>query len=151
MAVVKSDPLGELRLMQEEMNRLFNLSRARLCGEPLEEGGWQPPTDIYEDECRVVVKMELPEMDQEDIQVRLEEDRLVVEGERRFEGEDRRRNYARIERSYGHFRRAFALPDIVRAEAIHASCERGVLTITLPKRDGGGQIEVKGGGDEDKG
>lgn len=134
MAMVKKDPLGELRMMQDEMNRLFNLSRSRLCGEPLEEGVWQPPTDIFEDDSEVVVKMELPEVDQEDIEVRLEEDRLVIEGERKLEREERRQNYHRIERCYGPFRRTFALPATIDQKGISASCERGVLKIVLPKK-----------------
>lgn len=143
MAMVKRDPLGELRNMQEEMNRLFELSRARLCGEPLEEGVWQPPTDIYEDDREVVVKMELPEVDQEDINVRLEENRLIVQGERRLDREERKQNYFRIERAYGAFRRAFALPGDIDQDGIAASCERGVLKIVIPKKEGGGrQIEV---------
>lgn len=137
MAMVKRDPLGELRTMQEEMNRLFNLSRARLCNEPLEDGLWQPPTDIYEDQDEIVVKMELPEVDQEDIDVSLDEDRLVIQGERKLEGEERRQNYFRIERAYGPFRRAFALPAEVDRDRIAASCERGVLKIVLPKKESG--------------
>lgn len=143
MAMVKKDPLGELQTMQEEMNRLFELSRSRLCGEPLEEGVWQPPTDIYEDDREVVVKMELPEVDQDDIDVRLEENRLIVQGERRLEREERQQNYFRIERAYGAFRRAFVLPGDIDHDRICASCERGVLKIVLPKREHvGRQIEI---------
>jgi HSP20 family protein len=144
MAMVKRDPLGELRTMQDEMNRLFNLSRARLCSEPLEDGFWQPPTDIYEDKDEIVVKMDLPEVDQEDIDVSLEDNRLVVQGERKLEGEERRQNYFRIERAYGPFRRSFALPADIDQDRIAAVCERGVLKIVLPKKESGEprQIDV---------
>lgn len=145
MAMVKKDPLGELRTMQEEMNRLFDLSRARLCNEPLEDGLWQPPTDIYEDRNEIVVKMELPEVDQEDIDVSLEENRLIIQGERRQE--ERRQNYFRIERAYGPFRRAFVLPADIDQDRIAAVCERGVLKIVLPKKEGEEARRIENGTD----
>ena len=110
MGMVKWDPLQELGAMQERMNRLFELSRGRVYGTPLAAGAWQPTVDIYEDDAEVVVKMELPEVDQKDVDVRSEEQTLVIEGERRLEREEARHNYLRIERSYGPFRRTFSLP-----------------------------------------
>ena len=102
MAIVKWDPLRELQLMQEQMNRLFELSRERSLGEPLlEEGIWQPPVDIYEDDQEVVVKMEVPEVEQKDIDVQIEDDLLVIRGERKLEREEKKHNYHRIERCYG--------------------------------------------------
>ena len=145
MAIVKWDPLRELRIMQEQMNRLFEQSRDHNVGEPFEEGGWMPPVDIYEDEGEVVVKMELPEVDQEDIAVQIEGNSLIISGERRLEREASKQNYHRIERGYGSFRRIFALPAGVDPEQTLASCDRGILRVVLPKFDKGAarQITVK--------
>lgn len=149
MATMKPNPLRELLNMQEEMNRLFDLSRSRMLGEPLEEGLWQPPVDLYEDDREVVVKMEVPEVDQEDIQVSIEEGNLIVAGVRQLEREERKQNYHRIERSYGHFRRVFALPATVDHDRVSAACDRGVLKIVLPKKGAGGPREIEIGDDDE--
>jgi HSP20 family protein len=127
------EPLAELRIMQEQMNRLFELTRARLCGESSDQGVWQPPVDIFESEREVVVKMELPEVRQEDIEVHLAEGVLTIHGERRLDRADEQHSYHRIERSYGPFRRSFAIPEQVAEEQIEISCAEGVLKIILPK------------------
>ncbi len=145
MAIVKWDPLRELRIMQEQMNRLFEQSRERNAGEPFEEGGWMPPVDIYEDAAEVVVKMELPEVAPEDIEVQIEGNNLIISGERKLEREGSKQNYHRIERGYGRFRRTFSLPSGVASEGTRASCESGVLKVVLPKLDEAAprQITVK--------
>ena len=135
MAMIKWDPLRELQNMQEEMNRLFELSRSRMFGEPLEEGLWRPQVDIYEDEGQVVVKMEAPEVDLKDITVTVEENRLCIEGVRHLEGKNEQTAYLRLERSYGPFRRLFDLPAAIDRDGIATSCDRGVLRIVLPKKE----------------
>ena len=143
MAIVKWDPLRELRAMQEQMNRLFEMSRDRTFGEPFEQGLWQPPVDIYEDDSEVVVKMEVPEIDQKDIDVHVEENTLIIQGERKLEREEKKQNYHRIERCYGTFRRSFSLPASVDQERISATCERGVLKLVLPKRTAARQRQIE--------
>ena len=133
MTMIKWDPLRELRIMQEQMNRLFERSREENANEPFEEGGWTPPVDIYEDAAEVVVKMELPEVEQEEIAVQIEGNSLVISGERKLERADERQNYHRVERGYGSFRRTFALPEGVDPEQTRASCEGGILKVVLPK------------------
>jgi len=147
MAIVKWDPLRELKMMQDQMNRQFDVSRQFAFGEPFEQGTWQPAVDIYEDDHEVVVKMEVPEVDQQDINVHIEDQTLIIRGERKLEKEEKRQNYHRIERSYGKFRRSFALPASVDQERTTASCEKGVLKVVLPKKTGElpKQIEVKVG------
>jgi HSP20 family protein len=127
------EPLTELRMMQEQMNRLFDLTRARLCGEPFDQGVWQPPVDIFENEGEVVVKMDLPEVHQDDIKVHLAKGMLTIEGERRLERPDEKHSYHRIERNYGTFRRSFAVQSSIAEEQITVACEEGVLKIVLPK------------------
>ncbi|OHB25527.1 MAG: molecular chaperone [Desulfuromonadaceae bacterium GWC2_58_13] len=144
MAIVKWDPWPELRAMQDQMTRLLEMSQDRVAGEPFEQGLWQPPVDIYEDDREVVVKMEIPEVEQEDIDVQIEDYTLIIQGERRLEKEENKQNYQRIERGYGSFRRVFSLPTAVDAEHTRARCDKGVLKIVLPKKNQGKprQIEI---------
>jgi HSP20 family protein len=137
MTIVKWDPWPELRAMQEQMTRLLDMSKDRVAGEPFEQGLWQPPVDIYEDEDELVVKMEVPEVEQEDIDVQIEDHTLIIQGVRRLEREEKKPNYQRIERSYGNFRRVFSLPSSVDSERTSARCEKGVLKIVLPKKEQG--------------
>lgn len=136
MALVKYNPLRELRSMQEQMNRLLNISwNHDLTGEDLREGLWQPPVDIYETEDTIVIKAELPDVDQKDIEVRIEDNTLTLKGERKHEGEVKKENYHRIERYFGSFQRSFSLPTNIQQDNVSAACDKGVLTITLPKKE----------------
>lgn len=136
MALVKYNPLRELRTMQEQMNRLLNLSwNHDISGEEMKEGIWQPPVDIYETEDSIVIKAELPDVEQKDIDVRIEDNTLTLKGERKHESEVKKENYHRIERYYGSFQRSFSLPATIDQEKVLASCEKGVLTISLPKKE----------------
>ena len=136
MALVKYNPLRELRTMQEQMNRLLNLSwNHELGGEDIKEGIWQPAVDIYETEESIVIKAELPDVDQKDIEVRIEDNTLTLKGERKHESDVKKENYHRIERYFGTFQRSFSLPATIRQENVSAICEKGVLTITLPKKE----------------
>ncbi len=136
MALVKYNPLRELKSMQDQMNRLLNLSwNHDLPNEDIKEGLWQPPVDIYETVDSIVIKAELPDVDQKDIEVRIEDGTLILRGERKHEDEVKKENYHRIERYFGSFQRSFSLPTTVDQEQVEASCDKGVLTITLPKRE----------------
>jgi HSP20 family protein len=133
MAIVKYNPLSELRSMQDKMNRLLDMAWTREVGEEIREGVWHPPADIYEDEAAVTIKVELPDMEQKDIEIRVEESTLTIRGERRHGKEIRKENFHRIERYFGPFQRSFSLPPDLDSERINASCDCGVLTITVPK------------------
>ena len=133
MAIVKYNPLSELRSMQDKMNRLLDMAWTREVGEEIREGVWHPPADIYEDEAAVTIKVELPDMEQKDIEIRVEENTLTIRGERRHGKEIRKENFHRIERYFGPFQRSFSLPPDLDSERINASCDCGVLTITVPK------------------
>lgn len=136
MALVKYNPLRELRSMQDQMNRLLNLSwNHDLPGEDIKEGIWQPAVDIYETGDSIVIKAELPDVDQKDIDVRIEDNTLILRGERKHEDEVKKENYHRIERYFGTFQRSFTLPATINQEKVEANCEKGVLTITLPKKE----------------
>ncbi len=135
MALVRWDPFKDLLTLQEEFNRFFEDQLAkRIGGEELASTSWVPPVDIYEDENNIVVKADLPGMDQKDIEVKVENNTLIIKGEKKFEDEEKKENYHRIERFYGAFQRAFTLPDTVDVEKIKANYKNGVLEITVPKK-----------------
>jgi HSP20 family protein len=96
---------------------------------------WNPSVDIFETENDVVVKAELPGMDPKSIDVRLENNVLLLKGERHFEKETKEENYHRVEREYGSFSRAFSLPMAVKEEKITAEYKDGILKIVLPKKE----------------
>ena len=135
MALVRYNPFRDLRTIQEQMNRLIDLAWNRESGEDIREGAWQPPVDIYEDENSVIIKAELPDVDLKDIQVKIEDNTLMLRGERRQDQTVKKENYHRIERFYGSFQRSFALPLTIDRENVRATCEKGVLTIVLPKKE----------------
>ena len=140
MAVVKWDPLScgplrELSAMQDRMNRLFKVAvgRASAIKEELEEGVWTPPVDIYETAEDLVIKAELPGLSTEDVNVRVDDNVLTLTGERKREAGVGREEYHLTERSYGHFRRSFVLPNNVDREKVQATFKDGVLLIVIPK------------------
>ncbi len=134
MAIVKYNPFRELRTMQDQMNRMLDMAWNREFGEELKEGVWQPPVDIYEDEQSVIIKAEVPDVDQKDIEVKIENNTLTLKGERKHSSEIKKENYYRVERYFGQFQRTFSLPQSINQEKVQATCEKGILTIILPKR-----------------
>jgi HSP20 family protein len=143
MAIVKYNPLRELQSMQEQMNRLLDLAWEREPGEELREGVWHPLVDIMENGDAVVIKVELPGVDQKDIEVRIDETTLTIRGERKQDADIRKENFLRIERYYGPFQRSFSLPQSIDLENVKAACDKGVLTITMPKKEVTTPMQVK--------
>lgn len=135
MGIVKYTPFRDLQTMQDQMNRLLDMAWNRNIGEEIREGVWQPAVDIYEDEDSVVIQAEVPDIDQKDIEVKIEDNTLTLRGERKHNREVKKENYHRVERYYGQFQRSFALPHTIDQEKVRANCDKGVLTITLPKRE----------------
>lgn len=136
MTLQRFDPFRELFNLQHRMGRLFDESgRPRFVENEEAAATWSPAVDIYETQQEIVVKAELPDLKQEDIQVSVDNDRLSIRGERKFESEVKRENYHRVERSYGTFSRSFSLPPTVDQEKIRADYKNGVLTVNLPKRE----------------
>jgi HSP20 family protein len=141
MAITRFDPFRELTTLQDRMNRLFQDSMAspgsaisRSGEESLMGGSFIPSVDVYEDDNSIILKMEVPGVDQKDIDVRVENNLLTVQGERKFEKEEKEENFQRIERRYGRFSRSFTLPNSVDSEHVQADYENGVLKIKLTKR-----------------
>ena len=97
-------------------------------------GTFAPAVDVYEDEHNLVLKLEAPGVNDEDLNVSLENNTLTVRGERKFENEEKKENFHRIERQYGVFTRTFRLPNTVDTEKVEAGYDKGILKITLAKR-----------------
>lgn len=133
MAIVKYNQLRELRTIQEQMSRMLDMAWNREFGEELKEGIWQPPVDIYEDEHSVVIKAEVPDVEQKDIDIRIENNTLTLRGERKHSSDVKKENYYRVERYFGQFQRSFSLPHSIDQDKVQASYDKGILTIILPK------------------
>ena len=128
------DPFREFTTLQDRMNRLFRDSFSEGREEALTTTSFAPPVDVYEDEHSVTLKIEVPGIEEKDIDVRVENNTLTVHGERRFEKEEKEENFRRVERQYGSFTRSFTLPNTVDAEQIIANYDKGVLKIQLAKK-----------------
>jgi HSP20 family protein len=132
------EPLHEFSPMQDRMNRMNRLFREAYSPEIPEEAltttSFAPPVDIYEDEHTITLKLEVPGIDEKDIDVRIENNTLVVHGERKIEKEEKEENFRRIERQYGSFTRSFTLPNSVDTGQVNAHYDKGVLKISLAKK-----------------
>ena len=124
------EPFREFSTLQDRMNRLLRESFEGQ-DQALSTSSFAPAVDVYEDEHQVTLKIEVPGIDEKDIDVRVENNTLTVTGERKIEKEE---NYRRVERQYGSFTRTFTLPPTVDNEQVSANYEKGVLKIALPKK-----------------
>ena len=136
MTLTKWDPFKDLLTLQDRMNRLFDESvrNVKPGDEALSSAIWSPAVDIYETDDEVVVKAELPEINQKDIDIQIENNTVTLRGERKFNKETKKENFHRIERAYGPFSRSFSLPGTVDQEKISADYKDGILKISMPKR-----------------
>ena len=133
--VTRWDPFRELVTLQDRMNRLLRDSRgSEGQDESLTSTAFAPPVDVYEDEHGVTLKIEVPGIEEKDIDVRIENNTLTVHGERKFEKEEKEENYRRVERQYGSFTRTFTLPNTVDQESVQANYDKGVLKVKLAKK-----------------
>jgi HSP20 family protein len=132
------EPLREFSAMQDRINRMNRLflesSRPEVPEEALTTTSYAPPVDIYEDERNITLKLEVPGIDEKDIDVRIENTTMTVHGERKIEKEEKEENFRRVERQYGEFTRSFTLPSSVDLAQVSAHYDKGVLKINLPKK-----------------
>jgi HSP20 family protein len=132
MAITRWDPLREVVALQNRVNSLFrDLNEADA---PVAAASFAPAVDIYEDAEKIVLKLEVPGIEEKDLDIRVENHTLTVKGERKFEAEEKEQNFHRIERRYGSFFRAFTLPTTVDTENVQASYNAGVLKLELAKK-----------------
>src|SRR5437879_11566558 len=129
------DPFREFTTLQERMNRLVRDQYRAEGGseESLTTTNFAPPVDVYEDEHSITLKIEVPGIDEKDIDVRIENNTLTVHGERKFEKEEKEENFRRVERQYGSFTRSFTLPNSVDPGQVSADYDKGGRKINLPK------------------
>ena len=149
--ITRWDPFREFTTVQDRLNRLFRESYGpEGREESLATSSFAPPVDVYEDEHNVALKLEVPGIDEKDIDVRIENNVLTVHGERKIEKEEKEENFRRVERQYGSFTRTFALPTTVDAEKVAANYDKGILKIVLPKKAEAKpkQIKVNVGGEK---
>ena len=132
------EPFRDLATMQDRMNRMNRLFRETYSPEEPEEAltttSFAPPVNIYEDEHNITLKLEVPGIDERDIDVRVENTTLTVHGERKIEKEEKEENFRRVERQYGSFTRSFTLPSSVDSGQVSADYDKGVLKIKLAKK-----------------
>jgi HSP20 family protein len=129
--------------LQDQVNRLFEDTFTRDRSGQADLATWAPAVDIYETENELVVKADLPDLQEKDIDVRVENNTLTIRGERKFEKEVNEDNYLRIERAYGSFMRSFSLPNTVKTEGIHADYRNGALTVRMSKREESKPKQIK--------
>jgi HSP20 family protein len=132
--ITRFDPFREYATLQNRMNRLFRDSQGPEGQETLTTTAFAPPVDVYEDEHGVTLSIEVPGIDEKDINVRVENNTLTVTGERKFEKEEKEENFRRVERQYGSFTRTFTLPTTIDHENIQAEYDKGVLKVKLAKK-----------------
>ena len=129
------EPFREFNTLQDRINRVFRESYSGAGqDDALTTSSFAPAVDVYEDEHKVALKIEVPGIDEKDIDVRVENNTLTVHGERKIEKEEKEENYRRVERQYGSFTRTFTLPTTVDTEKVSATYDKGVLKIALPKK-----------------
>ncbi len=141
--ITRWDPFRGLSALQEQMNRLFDDTVFRGRTDQGAITTWAPPVDIYETEQELVVKADLPDLNEKDLDIRVENNMLTVRGERKFENNISEDNYLRVERAYGAFTRSFSLPNTVNTDAIQAEYRNGVLTVRMPKREESKPKQIK--------
>ena len=132
--ITRWDPFREMTTLQDRMNRLFNDQFGAMTRDEALTGSFVPPVDVYEDENTIQVRLEVPGIDEKDIDIRMENNVLTVRGERKFEKDEKEENFHRVERRYGSFTRSFTLPSTVNSDDVQADYDKGVLTIRLAKR-----------------
>ncbi len=127
-------PFRGAATLQEQISRMFGEGIGH-AGEESNLTPWAPAVDIYETENELVVKADLPDVNPQNLDIRVENNILTIRGERKFESNVREENYLRVERAYGSFSRSFSLANSVKSDAIKADYQNGVLTLSLPKRE----------------
>jgi HSP20 family protein len=153
MALIRWDPVRELDSLQGDMNRLFDRF---FEGRPPNGGSvrrWIPPMDLVENEQSLVLRADLPGMNEDDVNLEIKDGVLTISGERRSESEEKSEGFHRVERAFGRFSRALSLPEGVDADKVSAHFKDGVLEVTIPKPEetqptrveiGSGSVEGSG-------
>jgi len=136
MAIVRFEPYCGTSGAQNQFERFLREALSPVTGEgEVSTRTWAPPVDIYEDGDNLVLKAELPGINPDEVEIRVENNTLYLKGERKFEKEVKEQSYHRVERTYGTFTRSFSLPNSVDPDKVAADYKDGVLTLTMPKKE----------------
>jgi HSP20 family protein len=135
MAVTRWDPFRELLTLQERLDKMYRDMERSRREEDFVSSEWTPPVDIFESGDTFVIKLEVPEVAKESIDIQINDNELTIRGERKLEPGINQDNYHRMERGYGMFARTFALNKSIDAGKIKATVKDGILRIELPKRE----------------
>jgi HSP20 family protein len=136
------EPSRGATTLQEQINRVFGDMLER-TSEESNLTPWAPAVDIFETEHELVLKADLPDVNPQDLDIRVENNILTIRGERKFENKVNEENYLRVERAYGSFSRSFSLANSVKSDAIRADYQNGVLTLSIPKREEAKPKQIK--------
>lgn len=136
MSMVPWNPFSELETLLDRYQRMSGKSAQTPAGrEAMKVNDWSPAVDISETAEEYLIKAELPEIKKEDVKVTVEEGVLTIQGERKYESEEKNRKHHRVERFYGSFARSFHLPEDTDTSAIRAEFTEGMLNLHLPKME----------------
>jgi HSP20 family protein len=141
MAIRRWYPIREVASLQDRVNSLFQDIAGD--GQAVTAASFTPAVDVYEDNEKVVLKLDVPGVQEKDLDIRVENQTLTVRGERKFESEEKEENFHRIERRYGSFFRSFSLPTTVDTENVGASYDAGVLKLELKKKASAQPRQIK--------
>ena len=135
MAIVRWDPFRDVEVLQDRINRIFNESfgRSRDLDDEVGLYDWRPPVDIYETAAGIVLKVELPGVNKDDVSVEVKDNVLTLKGERLLDPEIKDEHYYRKERNFGKFNRSFSLQEPIKPDLIKAGFKDGVLTVEVPR------------------
>jgi HSP20 family protein len=145
MAITRWDPFRDVIALQNRVNSLFR-DFSEGGDNTVATAGFVPAADVYEDADKITLKLEVPGIEEKDLDVRVENSTLTVKGERKFEKEEKEENFHRIERRYGSFYRAFTLPSTVDTENVQATYNNGVLKLELKKKAEAQPKQIRIGG-----
>jgi len=143
MAITRWDPFRGVVVFENRFNSLFPELKELKLESTVKAGKFVPAVDIYEDAEKVVLKLEVPGVEEKDLDIRVEGRTLTVKGERKFENEEKEENFHRIERHFGSFHRSFTLPTTVDTENVKAGYTAGVLKLELTKKPEAQPKQVK--------
>jgi len=135
MSLARWYPFRDLESLQEDVNKLFQERFVKPAKETTAARLWAPVVDVIEDDEKIIVRAELAGMKKEDIDIELTGDTLTIKGERKFENEEKKENFVRVERVYGQFQRSFTIGVPVKSDQIKAGYKDGILEIAIPKSE----------------
>jgi HSP20 family protein len=139
------DPFRSILDLQKEMNRLFgdSISHSLEKKDVFEGGFWTPAVDIHDEKDKYMIRTDLPGVKENEVDITVDDDTLTIKGERKYEKEEKDKDYYRSERAYGVFQRSFVLPSSIDVNKISANYKNGVLEVSIPKTEDTKKKQIK--------